>query len=69
MKCYGEQGEKMLGQLTVETLLITGIGALTTSVAALFGLFVNGYKRIQKKLDECEKDRQELWRAVKRSRA
>ena len=55
---------ELIGGMTVEQTLSAGLGAVSLAVTTLFALVVSGHKRVMVKLDECERDRKELWREL-----
>ena len=54
--------------MSQESLLVVFGGAVVTSlagcVAFLFALFQNGYDDRKKRCEECEADREQLWREL-----
>ncbi len=54
--------------MSQESLLVVFGGAVVTSlagcVAFLFALFQKGYDDLKKRCEECEADREQLWREL-----
>lgn len=50
--------------MSVEMYLSAGIAALVSVVVALFTLYRQGNAGIERRLNECENDRKELWRRL-----
>lgn len=53
-----------MSETSVIGLLVTAIVSLSGVVGILWRIVFNYFTRIQKKLDECEKDRDHLWQVV-----
>jgi hypothetical protein len=51
----------MIDLMTLESALIAAVISLAGAVAVLFGSLKAHYRRLERKLDECERDRAKLW--------
>lgn len=50
--------------VSVEGGMITIISALGVAVGALWKVVVKNNKEINRRLNDCEKDREELWKVI-----
>jgi hypothetical protein len=50
--------------MTIESMLTAAVSTLAGAVATLFGLYRRDKLRIEKQLEECNKDRRNLWKEL-----